>query len=163
MKNLSPKGTLPFIAVRLFKQWRLVDHSAQQFTHTAIDDLESFLWVLLWVPLERHCVKFNQADNESQWWKTLNSAVIAVQASKGMIIQELMEGMQDGTNLGSIRLFADLIQCWHNIARDGRIAVGKVLHGDQTQLDLNFHKQFYERYLNAGFECLGSIPDSWDL
>jgi hypothetical protein len=39
------------MAARLFENWRQPD---PKFTHTPIDDLESFLWILLWVPLERH-------------------------------------------------------------------------------------------------------------
>src|SRR5215472_5656254 len=44
------QGTLPFISSRLLSEWCLEEEEAPKSTHTAIDDLESFLWVLVWIP-----------------------------------------------------------------------------------------------------------------
>ncbi|KAH9040469.1 hypothetical protein EDB85DRAFT_1850184, partial [Lactarius pseudohatsudake] len=42
--SLERSGTLPFMSTRLLNQWRL----NRPVLRTAIDDLESFLWVLVW-------------------------------------------------------------------------------------------------------------------
>ncbi|KAH8990117.1 hypothetical protein EDB86DRAFT_2807421, partial [Lactarius hatsudake] len=42
--SLERSGTLPFMSARLLDEWRLNN----LVLHTAIDDLESFLWVLVW-------------------------------------------------------------------------------------------------------------------
>jgi hypothetical protein len=64
--------------------------------------------------------------------------------------------------LGYIKLFADLLVQWATIAQEGRIEVDRALLLDESILGLDFHRKFYERYLNVGFKCLGDIPDTWD-
>ncbi|KAH8990484.1 hypothetical protein EDB92DRAFT_746312 [Lactarius akahatsu] len=38
------QGTLPFMSIRLLDEWYL----DRPTLHTVVDDLESFLWVLVW-------------------------------------------------------------------------------------------------------------------
>ncbi|KAH8997245.1 hypothetical protein EDB92DRAFT_1400769 [Lactarius akahatsu] len=42
--SLERSGTLPFMSTRLLDAWDL----GEPALHTAVDDLESFLWVLIW-------------------------------------------------------------------------------------------------------------------
>ncbi|KAH9083530.1 hypothetical protein EDB83DRAFT_2212655 [Lactarius deliciosus] len=42
--SLERSGTLPFMSIRLLTGWYL----GRPALHTAVDDLESFLWVLVW-------------------------------------------------------------------------------------------------------------------
>jgi hypothetical protein len=141
-----------------------VEHGAPRFTHTAIDDLESFLWILFWVPLELYHIKFKKhLYPEYDWRKSLNSASIQVQAAKGNLVQELTVAIKTKKPLGYIKLFYDLIVQWQEIALEGRIEVEQVLQVGQAGLDLDFHKKYYERYLDVGFQFLGNIPDTWNV
>jgi hypothetical protein len=152
------------MAVRLLDEWLGVTHGDAQFTHTAIDDLESFLWILFWVPLEVHHIKFHTKRHpESLWREILNSPVLKEQAAKGDLVQKLTVAIRTKTALGYIRLFYGLIGEWYDIAFEGMIEVGQMLQEDPTKLDLDFHKKYYQRYLDAGFKYLGSLPDTWDV
>ena len=153
------------MAVRLLNEWCSVEDGAPKFTHTAIDDLESFLWILFWVPLELHHIKFKKhLYPEYNWRKSLNSAIIDVQAAKGNLVEELTVAIKTKKALGYIKLFYDLIIVqWQGIAPEGRIEVEQVLQEDQAKLDLDFHKKYYERYLDVGFKFLGNISDTWDV
>ena len=161
----SSKGTLPFMAVRLLDEWLGAAHGDGRFTHTAIDDLESFLWILFWVPLEVQHIQFKEdLHPESGWRKSLNLAGLDVQAGKDSLVLKLKDDSQLGIKLGYIKLFADLIVQWHSIALDGRLQVRKGLLPGQApvQLDVDFYKKYYQRYLDAGFKYLRSLPDTWD-
>ena len=161
---LSLKGTLPFMAVRLLRAWRDVEDGDRQFTHMAVADLESFLWILFWVPLELQHIKFKENRYpDSSWRRYLNSTDINMQVAKGHLVQELTVAMKTRKALGYIKLFHGLIQQWFAIACDGWIEVELGLLGDQAQLNLAFHQKYYERYLGAGFKYLGSLPDNWDV
>ena len=152
------------MAVRLLYEWRDVEDGAPRFTHTAIDDLESFLWILFWVPLELQYIKSKKPlKPESRWRTSLNSASIEVQSAKGNLIQQLDLAVKTNKALGCIKLFHGLIGEWQCIALEGMIDVEQVLQGDPAKLDLEFHKKYYERYLEAGFKYLGSMPDTWDV
>ena len=154
------------MATRLLYEWLSAADGDARFTHTAIDDLESFLWILFWVPLEVQHIKFHTKPHpESTWRALLNSHGLTVQAAKGDLVRRLKEEMRIGTQLGYIKWFADLIVQWHSIADDGRLDVRKQLLSDQAQaqLGLDFHKQYYQRYLDVGFKYLGSLPDTWDV
>ena len=154
------------MATRLLYEWLSAADGDARFTHTAIDDLESFLWILFWVPLEVQHIKFRTKPKpESTWRAILNSHVLKEQIGKGDLVKILKVEMRSGTQLGYIKWFADLIVQWHSIAVDGWVEVKKKLHSDQAQaqLDLDFHKQYYQRYLDVGFKYLGSLPDTWDV
>ncbi|KDQ56361.1 hypothetical protein JAAARDRAFT_158429 [Jaapia argillacea MUCL 33604] len=66
---LRRSGTLPFVSIRLLTQWVFKNHSTPLHNiHTAIDDLESFIWVLIWAVAE--CIKINKlefSDDESRY------------------------------------------------------------------------------------------------
>lgn len=192
---LSSKGTLPFMAVRLLDEWNGPACRGARFTHTAIDDLESFLWILFWVPLEVQHIKCDMnkhitcdidkqvkcdenkpikcdknkdvkrdkhIHDESAWRRILNSAVIDVQSAKNDLVSKLSLAIKFKKPLGYIRLCHHLIEEWHKIAVQGRHEVEALLD-KPDKLDLDFHKKYYQRYLDTGFECLGSLPDTWDV
>ena len=157
------------MAVRLLAEWlsneksiqRGVDQSALKFTHTGIDDLESFLWVLLWVVLYRSRIQLGSfVDPVDGWWETLNAQDITAQKTKQHIVREIEEQLEMGRSLGPIHLFASLLALWDRIARMGRLAVQRKLDGGELTLD--FQKPYYQEYLEAGFSLLPDLPDSWE-
>jgi hypothetical protein len=147
------QGTLPFMAVRLLKEWDSVKKLAPVFTHTAIDDLESFLWVLFWVSLERHHRQSDELPSpEDRWWSTLNSDDVQKQLMKADIIRDLKLLHEDeDAGFGPIKPFAKLILEWGDLADEAQSAVHRALKKDPACLDIDFHKGFYEKYLVIGF------------
>ena len=140
---------------------RGIDQYTLRFTHTGIDDLESFLWVLLWIVLYRSRIQLGPlVDPVDGWWKTLNSQDIMGQISKQLIIRELEEQLEMGQRLGVICLFAPLLTLWDKTARRGRLTVQRML--DNGELTLGFQKPYYKEYLEAGFSLLEKLPHSWE-
>ncbi|KAF4592786.1 hypothetical protein EYR38_008487 [Pleurotus pulmonarius] len=81
-KPSHPPGTLPFLSLRISAEWA----SGGQASHTPIDDLESFAWVLLyellhWAP--------SRTQSETRWWNLLNTDGVSRMAdSKRAILYE---------------------------------------------------------------------------
>ena len=45
----TSEGTLPFLSIRLLLAWKIQSHKQQwPIIQTAVDDLESFYWILIW-------------------------------------------------------------------------------------------------------------------
>jgi hypothetical protein len=120
-------------------------------THTAIDDLESFVWVLLWVLLEGYHRRNGAFPNPcKRWWTHLNSHNILLQSTKDTIFSEIKVLLEE--ELGPIMPFAQLISEWGELALEARIAVRK------QASTLDFCKVYYEKYLKAGFLTLDKLP-----
>jgi hypothetical protein len=140
------------MAVRLLQEWiASADELDPTFTHTAIDDLESFVWVLLWVLLER-CRRRNEVLPHPcrDWWTHLNSHNVRLQSTKDSIFFALKVLLEE--ELGPIMPFAQLISEWGELALEARIAVRK------QAPTLDFCKVYYEKYLKAGFSTLDRLP-----
>ncbi|KAL0953140.1 hypothetical protein HGRIS_004408 [Hohenbuehelia grisea] len=60
-------GTLPFVSARLLNLWL----DGEAITHTPIDDLESFAWVLLYNALAWTPAK-SRSRSEIRWWNNLD-------------------------------------------------------------------------------------------
>jgi hypothetical protein len=142
------------MAVRLLKEWVApADESNPTFTHTAIDDLESFVWVLLWVLLERYRRRNGVFPHTCRdWWTDLNSRDVRVQSKKWDLLSDIKESLDDQEELGPIMPFAQLISEWGELAQEGRKAVRR------QAPTLDFFKVFYEKYLKAGFLTLDKLP-----
>lgn len=62
------QGTLPFIARRVQQAWQ----NEKTTRHTPIDDLESFVWVMVWIVLY-HNGSSGRTVTEKTWWEHLSS------------------------------------------------------------------------------------------
>jgi hypothetical protein len=154
MKWFVLQGTVPFMAVRLLKEWLdLKKSSDPKFTHTPIDDLENFLWVLIWVPLERHRRQNDKLPLlADRLWSCLNSANILLQSAKFDIIRDIEDNLEDEMGLGPITPF---ILDWGDLARKGHVQYRR-----NCAKTIDFYKKFYEQYLDAGFSHLNQMPDT---
>src|SRR4051794_6914790 len=105
------------MATRLLDEWQTMNMSAPKFTHTALDDLESFLWVLFWVALERqHPQKGQLPQPELHWWLRLNSNSILVQSGKDSLITGLRKSNASRSALGPIKRVVPLLLTWGELA-----------------------------------------------
>jgi hypothetical protein len=146
------------MATRLLKEWQTMDKSAPKFTHTALDDLESFLWVLFWVTLEcQHTQKGRLPQPELAWWSMLNSHSIALQSTKNDLITDLE--LYNGVLVRPIKRVTPLLLTWGKLSR---MALKEIMTVTPDGLTFDMQKKWYEKYLNAGFTFLEDALDSWE-
>jgi hypothetical protein len=131
--------------------------------HTAIDDLESFLWVLLWAILHviRHHAKLS--TDEDKWITGLsNGDVQGLLAEKANIKDRLNDLMFcDGTSKG-LKPFGRLLQIWFDYALQASRELGLELNNpsnnDKFQM---FCHGWYEKYIKTGLGYMEDLPDTW--
>ncbi|KAH8992117.1 hypothetical protein EDB92DRAFT_1859853 [Lactarius akahatsu] len=111
--SLERSGTLPFMSTRLLQEWRL----NKPVLHTAIDDLESFLWVLIW-SLVRIFQTFANITKDSIIYDLGHS----LSSRDFNDIQHRNVSAKDWTD----KVFNDLIQEWLHISETSRTDVRKL-------------------------------------
>ena len=114
----SLQGTLPFISYRVLPAWEM----GESVLHTAIDDLESFAWVMLWAALHTPAVK---TLKENLWLQALSSDNISMVAMRKHVI--MMEDLDPQKVSGPLRTLWPLLTGWFAIARAGRTALNSFL------------------------------------
>jgi len=112
------QGTLPFISYRVLAAWAI----GKSVLHTAIDDLESFAWVMLWAALHTPAVK---TPTEDLWLQALSSDNINMVADKKYVI--MMEDLEPEDMSEPLRILSPLLTEWFAIARAGRTALNSFL------------------------------------
>ncbi|KAH9036428.1 hypothetical protein EDB84DRAFT_1398059 [Lactarius hengduanensis] len=121
--SLERSGTLPFMSTRLLNQWRL----NRPVLHTAIDDLESFLWVLVWSLV---CI-FKTFAKITDKGSRIHDLGRALSSRNFLEIQSRNESAKEWTD----EVFRDLIWDWLRISETSRIDFRGLW------LDLNKHFQ----------------------
>lgn len=156
-------GTPPFMSTYLL---RSLTRNIQT-CHTAVDDLESFVWVLLWAILDilrsksrKPEVSANFSDNEEYYYSTLHSYSYETLKDRNSIVDLLMEDKMDGNSSPGFAVFVDLLYEWLVLAKDAYFAVRRA--GFDPQDPLAFYKVFYAKYLQIGVDHLVNLPESWD-
>jgi Fungal protein kinase len=126
------QGTLPFISHRILVGW---EYDPSSFVHTAIDDLESFMWVLLWAALHKAPSK---SKMEQDWIDTLSGhdvgAIINLKSS--------IMGKSETSSKADRQKFSkplqsmwSLLLVWGGIARAGEAKVYQILQDDEDDRD----------------------------
>jgi hypothetical protein len=174
------------MAIRLLKEWRTNQEGNKRgqrrpFTHTAVDDLESFLWVLVWVLVHHSHPKLSEsafdpfAPQDEQrtglwelvdrWKGFLQSPDVTTQMIKLSMFKELHDLEADPDilkildSVGFVSAFRVLLWNWHSIAVKNQTAVEKM---NKDQLTLGFQRDCYNEYLNEGFAALKDLRCDWD-
>jgi hypothetical protein len=118
---LNFQGTLPFISLRLIEYWRLASHSERKDStstiHTAIDDLESFLWVLLHTVLEMIQISGELSEVEAGWVEIIQSQMLIVQLARADILEDIATDVALSDASFAIRTFSSVILAWSNHAQ----------------------------------------------
>jgi hypothetical protein len=148
------QGTLSFMSERLLLAWYI----HKPITHTAIDDLESFLWVLFWA-LVHILYGFGTTKNmalkkQAEW---LSSRYIPEIFMRKYTIED--SGWEDA-------VFEDLLREWLAISQKASLVVkehwrrsGHEVDFQQGAFDwLEEHcRTVYMEYIQAGYKHLESI------
>ena len=158
---------MQFMSRRLLKEW------STRPLRTAIDDLESFSWILLWIALH---LSNRRTDLENDWLSSLSSDDIKTVAHcKSEILYSATADEFDNLEAFSSYLSTviPLLRGWWKVASDagkalrklidrhssGKQGVDDVLHDDA--LRGGFYKEleelclsYYVRYIKLGTEFL---------
>jgi hypothetical protein len=150
------QGTLPFMSKRLVFAW-IMGKSA---LHTAIDDLESFLWVLVWALV--HIFKKYITNGNSMIHRLghrLSSRDLDHILNRGVITKKRWPD----------RVFRDLIKHWLEISEEfGSVAdeLEETLLGSENDLDAQETilndlddrcRVAYKGFIQAGYKHLRTI------
>ena len=151
------QGTLPFMSLRLLSAW----DEDQPIVHTAVDDLESFLWVLVWALV--HILKeFGTTTRNStvdQLAERFSSYSIPEIMMKESTIQRRWKDV----------VFGGLIREWLAISLDASLAVEEhvgTVFGSRNDVDLQqgafdrleeYCRTVYMKFIRAGNKHLESI------
>jgi hypothetical protein len=145
----------------LYSSWFTMENLAPKFTHTAIDDLESFLWVLFWVTLDRQRMQKGRLPQpELHWWTKLNSDNIMLQSAKDSLINNSKVSARLARE--PIKQVAPLLLAWENLAQQAREEVVTALADNPGSLTFETQRKCYEKYLDARFTFLKDASKSWE-
>jgi hypothetical protein len=150
------QGTLPFMALRLLYAWE----TDKPIVHTAVDDLESFLWVLVWalVHILKEFGTTRNLDIETLE-ETFSSHSIRSIMRRGLLVQQGWEDV----------VFGGLILEWLSISQKANLAIKQLLgtiSGSGNDKDVQqvgfdrleeYCRTVYMEYIQAGQKHLESI------
>ena len=121
------------------------------YLHTAFDDLESFLWVLLWTVLYIAKRRQKMTTDEKRWFDTLQSGNYKELNLKDSITRRLVDG--EWTSLSSpVSLFTDLCISWWHVQREYRV---RGYTGENPPAEQCF--EAFKEYMSAGLKVLESL------
>lgn len=145
------------MSLALIKAWSI----GMQVPHTAIDDLESFIWVSLWSVLSILESK-NALENlkERSYLNTMRTDDLFKLRNRSEILEDLQGQQEVGEFSKGLEPFGPLLIQWLQIAKPVARKVGRFL-SDVVTLE-TFLCGVYEEYINAGFEHLVNLPENWD-
>lgn len=174
----TSQGTLPFLSIRLLNAWRIQAKQEQwPIIQTAIDDLESFHWLLIWA-ITHILNKISKGNNPESTTTAPNPKIsvmleifsgdVSSQASKESMAETLWN-RSNSISLGS--LFRD----WMVLFRDARTEATKctqalseaMLVGQERERVCNELERccmkVYEGVLESGFKNLQEVGTyTWD-
>ncbi|KAH9003962.1 hypothetical protein EDB86DRAFT_2797806, partial [Lactarius hatsudake] len=158
--SLERSGTLPFMSARLLDEWRLNN----LVLHTAIDDLESFLWVLVWSLVCIFKTFANITNNNSR----VHDLGHSLSSRSFLEIQSREASAKKWRD----KVFRDLIRDWLRISETSRTVVDElqetlielVNDGDtsdaQTRIFDELDKRCgmaYKEFIQSGYKHLQTI------
>jgi hypothetical protein len=150
------QGTLPSMSTRLLNAW----DNNWPIVHTAVDDLESFLWVLVWVLV--HILK--EFGTTRNWMvdhlvERLSSNIIPFITARDSTVEDNWQDV----------VFGDLIREWLDISRKAKKAIRQLsgtTFGSGNDMDFQpvafnrleeYCRMVYMEYIRVGQKHLESI------
>ena len=157
-----PQGTLPFMSMHLLDAW---DRNAQAL-HTAVDDLESFFWVLIW-SLVKILKKVASITNE-------NSTILRLEKA---LSSHSFDSILRRESIAYKELaFMDFIDDWQKIKQDAYYNIKNLerrlhLSNKDSEIQDIFNELdkhclvAYEKFIQEGYKHLQIIQmkfPSWE-
>lgn len=148
------------------------------FYHTAVDDLESFVWVLLWSVIDiLQLRKALENKDERCYLQTMRSDKIKELLSRGTFLDMIEASALAGSASEGFKPFIELLVAWLKLAKaafkamvpcapslaEKAINVAEAIQeGSRTTDTIEFYKGFYKDYVTIGFEHVKKLPETWD-
>jgi hypothetical protein len=153
------QGTMPFLSLRVLKCW----HHDQVHAHTAIDDLESFVWVLVWCILSIN--GSNTPDEELRIGVLRSTNMTSHIVLKEGLLQALWESAERKRASSMVQIFGPFLKTCRTITSASSFAIESRLE-DQESVDINeelrtLTYKYFGEFLSAGAEYLAELPTSW--
>ena len=124
------------------------------YLHTAFDDLESFLWVLLWTVLYISECRQEITTTEKNWFETLQSGNYKELQLKGNIVTNLKFFKRKSPESLSrpVSLFTDLCISWWEVCDEHRVFR---YTGENPPAERCF--KAFKEYMSTGLKVLESL------
>jgi hypothetical protein len=155
---------MPFMSMRLLEAWQVHD----KIIHTALDDLESFLWLLIWGIVH--------SSKDIDGAKTVNQGIQLMLDAWSGDVKSNRSKLTTADESWDDAVFGDLIQEWLDTFRQAR-RENKRVTGAMSVMRLgspewakacneleSYCKVIYKKVLESGFQYLDMVreyPD-WD-
>ena len=156
------------MSIRLVRAWQVqADQGGYPIIQTAVDDLESFLWILIWVIVE--ILKGNETAMGH------NPAIrLMMRAWSGDLVANMSKGTASA--LWSDAVFGELIEDWLNIfSRASKkndsytraasaTTIGSPEQDEVSEKLQSYSEEIYEKVLKSGFQHLEHVKrySSWE-
>ncbi|OBZ74426.1 hypothetical protein A0H81_05534 [Grifola frondosa] len=137
-------GTLPFVSLRLLDEW-----TVDQFpVPTAIDDLESWIWILIYVV-------FQVLEDRK---------ILLTSGAKSSIQRSLQESHSLPRTHPHFLPLISLLRNWTQIASQARVVVSDDFEVPMNKQDeyMMFVQKTYKQYLEAALHVHFPTETSWD-
>jgi hypothetical protein len=150
------QGTLPFLSLRVLECW----YERKVHEHTAIDDLESFVWVLVWCILS---INGSNTSREELQIEGLHSTNITTHiALKYGLLHALCRSARHGEAGPIVKIFAPFLQTCDDIIYRAASAMKQSLKRPVTiEESRTMTYTYFGEFLAAGAEYLAELPTSW--
>jgi hypothetical protein len=156
------QGTLPFMS------WRLLFalFNDEQVLHTPVDDLESFLWVL--VSSLAYILAPKITDEDSKMIRRISTSLSSRYIPDIFLREEYVK--EDWPDM----VFGDLLLEWLEIAKNSRSAIDRLQEallrslGDSDAQERNLDdiedccRETYKKFLQAGYKQIRNIREFSD-
>jgi hypothetical protein len=152
--------TKPFVSSRISRvlQSRLTIES-----HTPLDDLESFLWVLLYTILEIGDCYDKLHPGELPWLQAMAEEDETRLTSRLAALRSAVLTTRALRASDHLLIFGGILRKWAAIAQNSEEELEMALcFNPNTDKLVRDSKSVYAEYLRCGFEELSQLPDSWN-
>ncbi|KAH7906008.1 hypothetical protein BJ138DRAFT_1016872 [Hygrophoropsis aurantiaca] len=152
-------GTLPFTSLRLLNAWQ----NSRVAVHTAIDDIESFLWVLIWALLASIRRRGVLLPAEQIWFHSMNADS---NLGRCGILRRITLSAASKQASRLICHFSSIIQTWGEFSLQAAVAIASLVAenpGEPVSLEkyTALCRGFYGKYIDAGVAELSKLPETW--
>lgn len=145
--------TLPFLSLRLMDTWDREENTFDQY----FDDVESFVWVVLWALLHIAKEKGNATKQDQDWIDQLatNDLKPLLNLKGRLCYKFLRPAAIVKTSIS--RPFLELLSKWLGMFGSGSTPGME----ERTLLSDDISTKFYRDFLQVALDTVDQLPDNW--
>jgi Fungal protein kinase len=157
----SHQGTIQFLSLRLLDAWEFEN----PYVHTAIDDLESFLWVLLSSILSILELRNALDKHEAAYLRHIRARDATTLSFKPATLGQIQTSIRLGEASTTMQAFGPLLADWGQIFPPAAEAAALALKLSANPMDelAKLTADTFKQYFTTGVSQLMNLPRSWDV